>query len=102
MFHNSWLLVDKAIEPSLIMWENLGYNKQQRNMRIVCTTLTAGILLTLTVFIVLVIRTQKSSLADFAPEINCKEQQNLTQELAFKDQLLPLEEREGFMSCYCR
>ena len=28
MFHNKWLYADKAIEPSLIMWQNLGYNKR--------------------------------------------------------------------------
>ena len=57
MFHNKWLYVDRAIEPSLIMWENLGYNKKDRCLRIICTTITAMILLTMTIIIILFIRT---------------------------------------------
>ena len=71
MFHNKWLRVDKAIEPSLIMWENLGYNKKDRCMRIFCTTITSLILLIITVLTVLVLRSQDSGLREFTPEINC-------------------------------
>lgn len=71
MFHNQWLQVDKAIEPSLIMWENLGYNKQERSFRIICTTLTAMLLLGFTMFIVLLIRSFDSGLQNFTPSINC-------------------------------
>ena len=102
MFHNNWLLVDKAIEPSLIMWENLAYNKQDRGKRIFCTTLTAIFLLFTTVSIILVIRSQKSGLRNFAPEINCAKLPTVSLDLAYKDQRKPLEEREGWMHCYCR
>ena len=77
--------MDKAIEPSLIMWENLGYNKQDRFLRIVCTTITSLFLLTITVLTVLILRSQDSGLRDFAPEINCSKLPEVVEELAFKD-----------------
>ena len=93
MFHNKWLYVDKAIEPSLIMWENLGYNKQDRFLRIFFTTITSLILLIITVLTVLVLRTQDSGLREFTPEINCSKHPEVDEKLAFKDQQQPLEER---------
>ena len=85
MFHNKWLIVDRAIEPSLIMWENLGYGRRDRCLRIICTTIIAMILLTFTVLIILVIRTQESDLHDFTPEINCSMLPTVSQEQAFLD-----------------
>lgn len=101
-FHNNWLQVDKAIEPSLIMWENLGYNRKNRCQRIFCTTLTAVILLLVTMLIILAIRSYDSGLRKFAPEINCAKLPRVNEDLAFSDQLKPLSEREGWMHCYCR
>lgn len=102
MFHDNWLHVDKAIEPSLIMWENLGYNRQDRCKRIFCTTLIAILLLAVTVLFILLIRSQKSGLRNFAPEINCAKLPSVSKDLAYSDQVKPLEEREGWMHCYCR
>lgn len=80
MFHNKWLYVDKAIEPSLIMWENFGYNKKNRCLRIICTTLIAAALLTITVIVILIIRSQESGLTNFTPSINCSKLPDVTME----------------------
>ena len=85
MFHNRWLQVDRAIEPSLIMWENLGYNKKARCYRIGCTSLTAGILLIITMLCILAIRSYDSGLRDFTPSINCAAVPVVDEDLAFKD-----------------
>mmetsp|Transcript_29425 Transcript_29425/g.39160 ORF Transcript_29425/g.39160 Transcript_29425/m.39160 type:complete len:110 (+) Transcript_29425:145-474(+) len=102
MFHNRWLIVDKAIEPSLIMWENLGYNKRDRCFRICITALAAAILLAITMMFILAIRSYDSELRNFAPVINCAKLPLVTERMAFQDHLQPLEEREGWMHCYCR
>ena len=87
----------------MIMWENLGYNKQSRVLRIMCTTITACILLATTLTIVLFVRSFDSGLNNFSPEINCEESTTeVDKEVAFRDQLKPLNDREGFMHCYCR
>lgn len=102
MFHNRWLRVDKAIEPSLIMWENLGYNKRERCVRTLCTTLAAGLLLFITMMFILAIRSYDSGLRKFTPAINCAKLPEVSENQAFQDHLKPLEEREGWMHCYCR
>ena len=71
LFHNNWLRVDKAIEPSLIMWENLGYNRKKRGFRIFCTTLTAILLLFITASSILFLKSRKSDMRNFSPEVNC-------------------------------
>lgn len=102
MFHDRWLLVDRAIEPSLIMWENLGYNKRSRCLRICCTTVIAGVLLTVTMFCILAVRSYDSGLRDFTPAINCATFPLVLEEQAFLDHLKLLIDREGWMHCYCR
>ena len=49
LFHGKYLKIDKAIEPSLIMWENLGTTPFVRFLRFVGTSLVALLLLGLTV-----------------------------------------------------
>ena len=63
--------VDKAIEPSLIMWENLGYHKRERCFRIFLTALATGLLLFITMMFILAIRSYDSGLRNFTPAINC-------------------------------
>ena len=73
MFHNRWLKVDYAIEPSLIMWENLGHHKKERLMRIMCTKVISVLLLMSTVFAILLIKGNYYELKTYTPEIECGE-----------------------------
>ena len=49
LFHGKYLKVEKAIEPSLIMWENLGTTPVVRFLRLLGTSLVAVLLLSVTV-----------------------------------------------------
>ena len=82
MFHNRWLKIDKAIEPSLIMWENLSYNKQARCYRICCTSLTAGMFTMITMLCILAVRSYDSGLRNFTPVINCSSVPEVAESLA--------------------
>ena len=84
------------------MWENLGYDKKSRTMRISCTALAAGALLAITMLCILAIRSYDSGLRNFTPVINCATVPEVTETQAFTDHLKPLENREGWMHCYCR
>ena len=48
-----WLHVEEACNPHLIMWQNLGYSKFVRCLRILFTTIIALLLILATMFIVL-------------------------------------------------
>jgi hypothetical protein len=45
--------VDPAINPTLIMWENLGYSMKERALRTLLTTLVVLVLIVATMFVVL-------------------------------------------------
>ena len=53
MFEECWLQCDEAINPSLIMWQNLGYSKKERFFRIIFTSLISLVLIIITMFVVL-------------------------------------------------
>lgn len=55
LFHNKWLKVTEAVEPSLIMWENLGVTKKGRCIRIIfISIISLALLLATTILIVYV------------------------------------------------
>lgn len=51
LFYGSYLDVKKAIDPSLILWENLGSSMWWRALRIVFIAIVAALLLSVTLII---------------------------------------------------
>ena len=56
LFHNKWLSVTQAVEPSLIMWENLGLTKKGRCIRVIFISFISLLLLFAAAFLIFGIR----------------------------------------------
>ena len=56
LFHGLWLQAERAIEPSLIMWENLGFSKKMRCLRILGSLFITLIMLSVTVIAIMYAR----------------------------------------------
>ena len=56
LFHGKWLKVEQAVEPSLIIWENLGFTAQARCCRITFATIISLLLLFATTLLILYVK----------------------------------------------
>ena len=73
LFHGLWLQAERAIEPSLIMWENLGFSKKMRCLRILGSLFITLIMLSVTVIAIMYARVADEELQSFSPQVNCGE-----------------------------
>lgn len=56
LFKGRFLNVEQAVEPSLILWENLGITSFKRCLRISISTLVAIVLLIITTLLILYVK----------------------------------------------
>jgi hypothetical protein len=103
LFFERWLQVEHAINPSLIMWQNLGYSKVDRCFRIILTSLVSLILIVATMFVVLGQSAINTQINQISPQINCVDQDPspYTLESATADKLLG-KASQGILYCYCK
>jgi len=73
LFQGKFLKVERAVEPSLIIWENLGISKKQRCCRIVCSTFIAFLLLLATTLLILYVKIQEIDLKEDVISCNSEE-----------------------------
>ena len=71
LFFERWLQVEPAINPSLIMWQNLGYSQTSRCFRIILTTVVSLVLIIATMFVVLGQSAINTEINQISPQINC-------------------------------
>ena len=100
LFHDRWLKVDEAVEPALINWENLGLSRNARCFRISILTLISLVLLFATTLGILYAKVKENELAK--DKVVCNPDVELTQEEALADFLLPEDQQQNSMYCYCR
>ena len=67
MFQGRILQAERAIEPSLIMWENLGFSKKVRCLRILGSVFITMIMLSVTVIAIMYARAADEELQSFSP-----------------------------------
>lgn len=63
--------VRAAPEPSLILWENLGYDMKYRCGRVCVTSLMAIVLLCFTIGLILYTKTVDDDIQAFSPQVEC-------------------------------
>ena len=100
LFQGKFLKVERAVEPSLIIWENLGITKKRRCCRILFSSCVAFILLLLTTLLILYVKLQEIDLKEDV--ISCSSELEITQEAALLDFNLPEDQQSNKMYCYCR
>jgi len=61
------LKVDKAIEPTLILWENLGFSMKHRCIRTLLTTFICLLFMTATLFIMMYMKEVEYDIQTFNP-----------------------------------
>ena len=101
LFHGRWLFVSEAIDPALIMWENLGISQKARCCRILFKTIISAILVMMTTAFILYVKIYESNLN--ASQVTCDDNVQFTRKEAYRDQL---DQEDGvlsnIMACYCR
>ena len=65
------LRVEKGIEPSLILWENLGFNKMIKWRNYMLVQLIALILVGLSLWIVYLLKLQVDTIKTENPKVQC-------------------------------
>lgn len=74
--------MEQAVDPSLILWENLGSSKQERNVRIFVTGIIAFLLLLLVANINLLQSVADAEIQKSFPQIECSGVEKITYENA--------------------
>jgi len=69
LFENKYLKVSSAMDPSLILWENLGYSQQARTVRVAVTSFIAFLLLVICSLINLYGADSDESIQSFSPQV---------------------------------
>jgi len=82
LFHGRWLKVDQAIEPSLILWENLGVSRKNRCLRILGRIIISIILVIATTTFILYVKIYEDDLKP--AKVDCTQFQNITREGAYQ------------------
>mmetsp|Transcript_18073 Transcript_18073/g.13020 ORF Transcript_18073/g.13020 Transcript_18073/m.13020 type:complete len:134 (+) Transcript_18073:1773-2174(+) len=100
-FFSRWLRVTPAIDPSLILWENLGFTRRQRNMRIVFTSIVTIILIACAATAIIFAKEIDKDLQEISPQVACDANIDITQSMAYYDYQASNEEKQGFFYCYC-
>ena len=68
------------------MWENLGFNKQKRCIRIFGSILITLMMLSITVVAIMYLRVADEELQAFSPQVDCGvASSKITEEMAVKD-----------------
>jgi hypothetical protein len=65
--------VNRAVDPTLILWENLGYSKKSRYLYMLLTSLIALILICACIIINLYGRVADNEIQKFSPQVECSE-----------------------------
>ena len=76
LFHKKWLQVDQAVEPSLIMWENLGITRKARCFRITIASFISLLLLLTTTLLILYVKVWETELK--SDKITCASDSEIT------------------------
>mmetsp|Transcript_20514 Transcript_20514/g.25230 ORF Transcript_20514/g.25230 Transcript_20514/m.25230 type:complete len:128 (+) Transcript_20514:1742-2125(+) len=90
LFKGRYLRAEQAVEPTLILWENLGVTKKQRCFRIFLSSLFAIMLLLATTFLILYVKIQENELKQ--DQVRCTLAEEITREQALSDHQLPKEQ----------
>lgn len=103
LFYEHFLRVDKAIDPTLIMWQNLGYSKASRRFRTAFMWLVSVLLILGTMYVVMQQALLNKSINQISPQIDCVSQTPslYTAEAAFEDKQLG-KDGKGILYCYCK
>ena len=62
LFHDKWLKVEPAVEPSLIIWENLGFTRKARCCRTTVASIISLLLLFATTLLILFVKVKETEL----------------------------------------
>ena len=100
-FLGKYLSVKRTIDPSLILWENLGYSQKERILRTAITSVVALVLVCFVIAIQVYQRTADQAINSFSPQIQCDKTVNYTQSAALID-FNSGEKQQGLMYCYCK
>lgn len=102
LFQNRWLNITRAVDPTLIMWQNLGSRKRDRCCRTTITSIVAFVLCLATIAAILYAKDIDTQSNEFAPTTNCPTEFEITRDMAYEDYKEPADERNGYMPCYCK
>lgn len=100
LFHNKWLQIERAQEPSLIIWENLGFTRGQRCFKICVGVFISILLLAATTAAILWAKIYETSLKQ--DTITCASEVDITRLQAFEGYSTEDELQYEEMYCYCR
>ena len=101
LFHGQWLKVEQSVEPSLIIWENLGLSMKNRCLRTTGTALISLLLLLATTLLILYVKVFETDLKQ--DDVICGTAgSSITLNEAWTDYQKPDDEVQNLMYCYCR
>jgi len=97
------LVVDEAVDPTLILWQNLGFSKASRRCRTLLTWFFSLLLIIGTMFVVMHQANWNKKINEISPQIDCaaEEPSPYTLEGAWEDKALGTEGK-GVLYCYCK
>ena len=101
LFSGQWLKVEQSVEPSLIIWENLGLSLKNRCIRTTGAALISLILLLATTLLILYVKVFETDLKQ--DDVICGTAgSSITLNEAWTDYQLPDDQMQNLMYCYCR